>query len=369
MTAFAWLDQRTQRAGERLAQAPAHQRAEANKYTRYTALKDRAQASFEWGTKDAELLSVEAAVAQHPERMQAVLGGLATGAWADASLASAHGVVVVHLAESGEPVRLSLSGLGQGFSAPRLVVLTEPQVERRLELELLDDTDDHHLNLVIEADLAPESRLDLNLLQAQRLTGLTTTTSAVRVGRGATFNGTWLDSGSRIARHDVQVDLTERGAATRIAGLMLPGAGQHHDHHVHVRHGASETHSNQLFKGLVGRKGRSVFSGCVEVCEGAQGCSADQLSRGLLLGEGAEFDARPQLLISYDAVEASHGSSCGAMDEDALFFLRSRGLSQSDARLLMAQAFAGEVHELVATSDWVERSQTALAQRLEGLDV
>ena len=144
--------------------------------------------------------------------------------------------------------------------------------------------------------------------------------------------------------------------------------GQHHDHHVHVRHGASETHSDQLFKGLVGRKGRSVFSGCVEVCEGAQGCSADQLSRGLLLGEGAEFDARPQLLISYDAVEASHGSSCGAMDEDALFFLRSRGLSQSDARLLMAQAFAGEVHELVATSDWVERSQAALAQRLEGLD-
>ena len=92
------------------------------------------------------------------------------------------------------------------------------------------------------------------------------------------------------------------------------------------------------------------------------------MSRGLLLGESAEFDARPQLLISYDAVEASHGSSCGAMDEDALFFMRSRGLSMLQARYLMAQAFAGEVHELVDGEDLIERSYRALAHLLEGLE-
>ena len=148
--------------------------------------------------------------------MQAVLGGLATGAWAELPWRRPRrrGHAPRRVGRARTP---GLSGLGAGLWRPRLVVLTEPQVERRLELELLDDTDDHHLNLVIEAD-APESRLDLNLLQAQRLTGLTTTTSAVRVGRSATFNGTWLD-GNGIARHDVQVDLSN-GAATRIAGLV-----------------------------------------------------------------------------------------------------------------------------------------------------
>ena len=216
--------------------------------------------------------------------------------------------------------------------------------------------------------MADSSHIDLTILQDQRASGLTTTTCAVRVGESAVFNGVWIDCGSRMARHDVQVDLADQGAKTQIAGLMLPSAGQHQDHHVHVRHSASDTHSNQLFKGLVASKGRSVFTGCVEVCEGAKGCSAEQMSRGLLLGDSAEFDARPQLLISYDAVEASHGSSCGAMDEDALFFMRSRGLSMLQARYLMAQAFAGEVHELVDGEDLIERSHQALAELLEGLE-
>ena len=368
MSTHDWLDARVQRAAERLVRRPAHERAEANKYTRYTALKGRELASFEWGAQGVELHDFSAAMSAQPERMQSTLGALATGAWADASLANDYGLVVLHLSESGPALRLTLNGLGQGFSAPRLVMLTEPNVERIVEIELSDEHEDHHLNLVIEADLADSSQIDLTVLQDQRAPGLTTTTCAVRVGKSSEFNGVWLDCGSRVARHDVQVDLADSGAKTQIAGLMLPSAGQHQDHHVHVRHSASDTHSNQLFKGLVASKGRSVFTGCVEVCEGAKGCSAEQMSRGLLLGESAEFDARPQLLISYDAVEASHGSSCGAMDEDALFFMRSRGLSMLQARYLMAQAFAGEVHELIDGEDLIERSHQALEQLLEGLE-
>ena len=367
MNSYTWLDSRVQQAADRLALRPAHERVEANKYTRYTALKDRELAPFEWGGQGVELHDFSAAMEARPERMQSTFGALATGAWADASLAGDYGLVVLHLNESGPALRFTLNGLGQGFSAPRLVILTEPNVERVVEIELSDAHDDHHLNLVIEADLAVSSQVDMTILQDKRASGLTTTTCAARVGSSATFNGVWVDCGSRMARHDVQIDLADRGASTQISGLMLPSAGQHQDHHVHVRHGASNTHSNQLFKGLVASKGRSVFTGCVEVCEGATGCSAEQLSRALLLGESAEFDARPQLLISYDAVEASHGSSCGAMDEDALFFMRSRGLSLLQARYLMAQAFAGEIHELIDGKDLVERSDKALAQLLEGL--
>jgi Fe-S cluster assembly scaffold protein SufB len=362
-----WLDERCAEASARLADRPAHDRAEANKYTPYRALKQREQASFEWGAAGVELLDLSTAMIAHGDRISHTLGALATGAWADASLAGEHGLVVLDLSTSGEPIRLSLRGLEAGFSAPRLVILTQPNVHQTLEIELLDEGADHHLNLVIEVDLAQGSHVHVSVLQDQSMTGFATTTLAARIGQDATFEGVWLDCGAQLARHDVQIDLAESGATTKLSGLMLPRPGQHHDHHVHIRHSASNTHSDQLFKGLVAAKGRSIFSGCVEVCEGAQGCSADQLSRGLLMGDGAEFDARPQLLISYDAVEASHGSSCGAMDDDALFFLRSRGLSPNEARYLMAQAFAGEVHERSSASDFIERSNSALSGLLTSM--
>ena len=363
-----WLEQRCAEASARLAERPAHARAEANKYTRYRALKAREQAPFEWGSHGVDLSSFSDAMEKYGDRLRDTVGALATGAWADASLAGDHAVVVLTVATSGEPIRLSLRGLETGFSAPRLVILAEPEVERDLEIELVDEGVDHHLNLVIEADLAQGSQLRLTVLQDQSTIGFATTTLAARVGRDATFDGVWFDCGAQMARHDVQIDLVDSGATTKLSGLMLPRPGQHHDHHVHIRHSASNTHSDQLFKSLVAAKGRSVFSGCVEVCEGSQGCSADQLSRALLMGDGAEFDARPQLLISYDAVEASHGSSCGAMDDNALFFLRSRGLDPDEARFLMAQAFAGEVHERSAASDFIERSNSALSGLLSSMN-
>ena len=368
MNAPQWLEQRCVEASARLAERPAHARSEASKYTRYRELKARDQAPFEWGSHGVELSSFSDAMLAHGDRLKDTLGALATGAWADASLACDHAVVVLIVSASGEPVRLTLRGLETGFSAPRLVVLAEPGVERGLEIELVGEDVDHHLNLVVEADLATGSQLRLTVLQDQSTIGFATTTLAARVGRDASFDGVWLDCGAQIARHDVQVDLVDSGATTKLSGLMLPRPGQHHDHHVHIRHSASNTHSDQLFKSLVAAKGRSVFSGCVEVCEGAQGCSADQLSRALLMGDGAEFDARPQLLISYDAVEASHGSSCGAMDDDALFFLRSRGLDPDEARYLMAQAFAGEVHERSSASDFIERSNGALSGLLSSMN-
>ncbi len=366
MSLPAWLQTRRDEAAERLVQSPAHARIEANKYTPYRALAERASAAFEWGAIGVELLDYAAAMAQHGERVRASLGRLARGAWADASLAGEHGLVVLYLSGSTAPIRLSLRGLGAGFSAPRLLLLTAPGSAQDVELELLDDDADHHLNLVIEADLAAESSLSLCLLQDQGGSGFATTTVAARIAACATLAGVWLDCGGQLARHDVQVDLAEQGAQADLAGLMLPRADQHQDHHIHVRHGASNTTSSQLFKALVASKGRSVFSGCVEVCEGAQGCTADQLSRGLLLGDGAEFDARPQLLISYDAVEASHGTSCGAMDEDALFFMRSRGLDDAEARALLAQGFAGEVLEQSGANEFNTRALKAVEQLVAG---
>lgn len=364
MTVPIWLQNRREAAAARLRQQPAHERQEENKYTSYRALTKRGHASFEQTDSGFDVLDHLTAILKYPNRMSSCLGALASGPWADASLSGDYKLSVLHITETGSPLRLSLRGLGQGASVPRLVILCEPETNREVEIELLDEDADHHMNLVIEVDIASNASLTFCQLQDQGRTGFATTTFAARLADNASLDAVWMDCGASMARHDVQIDLSGEGASANLSGLMLPQPDQHHDHHVHVKHGASNTASSQLFKTLVASKGRSVFSGCVEVSEGAQGCRADQLSRALLLGPRAEFDVRPQLLISFDAVEASHGSSCGAMDDDVLFFLRSRGLSAEDARYLIAQAFAAEIFNNSSSSFFADRSKSSLMQLL-----
>jgi Fe-S cluster assembly protein SufD len=237
-----------------------------------------------------------------------------------------------------------------------------------MHLDLLDDASgSHHLNLVLEADLAPSSQLELSVSQAMSSDSYVTATWAFRLAEKSNLRAVWMDFGAALARHDLQVDLAEPQARAELAGLMLPKAGQHHDQHLTLHHGAGDTHSQQLFKGLVGDQGRSVFSGRVEIKEGAEACSSHQLCRGLLLGDGAEFDARPQLLISIDAVEASHGASCGAMDEKSMFFLRSRGLDELAAKQLLAEAFAGEVIEISSDSSRSESSKEHVRSMIQAI--
>jgi Fe-S cluster assembly protein SufD len=341
---------------KRQALAPAYAAAEANKYTSFRDLKDLAAAAHELEVEGVTALSLSQALERDSSRLEAVLGRLATGPWADASLSASYSLHVLEVGAGEQPAVVRVKAKGSGVSHVRFVVLPQIGVQRDVQIMFTDDgTPGHHLNAVFEVDVAMGAALRLQVFQDHGDQGWLTATWAAKVARDARFDAVWVDQGAALSRHDIQVALNEPGAQTHLSGLMVPRSGQHHDHHVHVCHGAQSTTSRQLFKGLVGAGARSVFSGCVEVLEGAESCCADQLSRGLLLGHGAEFDARPQLLISVDAVEASHGTSCGAMDEEALFFLRSRGLDAEAAKHLLAEAFAGEVLEQLGDEGLVQR--------------
>jgi Fe-S cluster assembly protein SufD len=165
----------------------------------------------------------------------------------------------------------------------------------------------------------------------------------VEVAEGGSYRLVSLLAGGAVSRVDVDVRLVGPRATAELHGLVVLGGAQHADHHVTLRHDAPSCASRQAFRALVGGRARSVFTGRVVVRRGADGTDAAQEHRALLLSDQAVVNARPQLEIHTDDVKASHGAAVGALDEEALFFLRQRGLDEAQARRLLVGAFADAV--------------------------
>ncbi|MBQ0077558.1 MAG: SufD family Fe-S cluster assembly protein [Bacteroidales bacterium] len=139
------------------------------------------------------------------------------------------------------------------------------------------------------------------------------------------------------------VSLDGRGASLDIAGLYICKGESRLRLKVDVRHNACGCTSRQLFKGLVADQAKAVFDGLVYVAHGAQKTSAAQESHAILLSAGAVAENRPQLEIYADDVECSHGATCGQLNDDELFYMRSRGIPEDEARRLQILSFLSPV--------------------------
>ena len=154
--------------------------------------------------------------------------------------------------------------------------------------------------------------------------------------------------GARLARVEIGASLEAPGASVLMNGLFNAGSGQHLDHQTRIDHRAPHTTSEELFKGLAGGDGRGVFRGQVIVRPDAQKISARQASHNLLLSADAEIDTKPELEIYADDVSCAHGATVGQLDDAALFYLRSRGVPEAEARALLVFGFTQEVVEQVS---------------------
>jgi Fe-S cluster assembly protein SufD len=168
-------------------------------------------------------------------------------------------------------------------------------------------------------------------------------------------------------RNDIDVTLAQRGASAELFGLLLVPAAQHVDDHVSVDHAAPDTQSEQVFRALVGRRGRGVFNGRVVVRPNAQRIDARQSSDNLLLGEQAEIDAKPELEIYADDVKCSHGTTVGELDTEQLFYLRARGIGETEARELLTLAFAATIVERIGVPSVREPIAAAVGKALAAL--
>ncbi|HEX9945068.1 MAG TPA: Fe-S cluster assembly protein SufD [Thermoanaerobaculia bacterium] len=153
--------------------------------------------------------------------------------------------------------------------------------------------------------------------------------------------------GGALVRNDVNAVLDGEGIDCILNGLYLLNGSQFVDNHMRVEHAKPHCASHELYKGVLDGKARSVFNGLIHVHPGAQKTDAKQSNRNLLLSRDAVANSNPQLEIYADDVKCTHGSTVGQLDEDAVFYLRSRGIGAEAARSLLTYAFASDIVERI----------------------
>ena len=152
-----------------------------------------------------------------------------------------------------------------------------------------------------------------------------------------------LDIGGKLIRNDPEIEIGSADTDVEIAGLYVAGQDQHIDNHVRVDHRKGPARSVQEYRGILAGRCRCVWNGKAIVHEGADGTDAEQSNHNLLLSDHAEIDAKPELEIYADEVKCSHGTTVGQLDDDALFYLRSRGLDEQEAARALTRAFGAGI--------------------------
>jgi Fe-S cluster assembly protein SufD len=188
-------------------------------------------------------------------------------------------------------------------------------------------------------------------------------TVAVEAGRDARYRSTSFALGAGPARVDLGVRLAGPGAECRLHGLYVPDGRRMVDHHTSIDHLVPRTTSHQLYKGILADRSRAVFNGMIHIHEGAQQSVAEQHNPNLVLSPDALVNSNPQLRIHADDVKCRHGSTIGQMDGDKLFYLRSRGLSEPEAAMLLVTAFTSEILEAIGVTEVRETLTAEVARR------
>jgi Fe-S cluster assembly protein SufD len=202
-------------------------------------------------------------------------------------------------------------------------------------------------NSVTEILVGEEAKVDYYKIQREANEAFHIGTTQIELKRAAIFNSVSISFGARLSRHNVNVRLSEEGAVCDLNGLYLGSGEQHMDHHTLVDHPKPRGASHQLYKGILSGQASGVFSGKIFVREGAQKTDAHQNNKNLLLSEKATTDTQPQLEILADDVKCTHGAAVGQLDENAIFYLKTRGIGLEQARRILCYGFAKEVIERI----------------------
>ncbi len=189
--------------------------------------------------------------------------------------------------------------------------------------------------------------------------------AVVTLGAGAVFRQFVLGEGSRLTRIETSVSVTGEGAEVDLNGVYLASAKRHVDLTSRVTHGTPGTTTKQLVRGVARKGGRGVFQGKFMVERAAQKTDARMSHNALLLEEGAEIFAKPELEIYADDVQCAHGNTSGQLDENAVFYLRSRGIPEIEARAMITRAFLIEAVPGWLPEDVREDAEARITQWLE----
>lgn len=220
------------------------------------------------------------------------------------------------------------------------------------------------VNSTSRISLDEGAKLGYYLVQTQANDASQISSVDVNQGRSSWFGCYTLTLGGQLVRNNLRVSLQAEGAHCDMLGLYNTGGKQHVDNHTTVVHAAPHCTSRELYKGVLDQRSRAVFHGRIKVEQGAQKTDASQSNNNLLLSSNAEVDTKPQLEIYADDVKCAHGATIGQIDQNSLFYLRSRGIDEEDARALLTFAFLNEVLDEIELEPLKQLMESILAERL-----
>ncbi len=270
------------------------------------------------------------------------------------------GPAEVRLAGAVE-LRLIADGAGASNTALKVTVETDG-----LLLETYESDAASLANIDLRIEIAPGASLERIVVCESDAETVLVSQAQVTLGAGSRFEQTILTTGSRRQRIETRVQHPGQEAFVRLDGLYLNAGQTHSDITTVVEHNGVGGTTDQLIKGTVTDQARAVFQGRIVVAHGADKTDARMGHHALILSERAEVDAKPELEIYADDVACAHGNTVGALDEDALFYARQRGIPEDEARALLTEAFVGEVVDRIVHDGAREVAAAWVADRLRG---
>jgi len=276
--------------------------------------------------------------------------------------------VVIHVAAGVDAGTCSAQWATSGLNPDRLgnfrlLILLEEDAR----LEFRDEHRGRHLNLLMQASLARGSELRHVRIQNDMQDSVLLTFSDIHQAENSSYSYHGFEIGGGLVRHEMRCTLAGTGAQADLNGAFVLSDERHVDHHLCVDHAAPSCSSGQFFRGVLDGHSRGVFNGKALIRPGADGSSVRQSNANLLLSDAAEMDTKPELEIYADDVEASHGATVGQLDEQSIFYLRSRGIAEPDARRMLTTAFCRAVSSRLPDRSLADQVGEMLDAAMAGL--
>jgi Fe-S cluster assembly protein SufD len=277
--------------------------------------------------------------------------------------------VFLHIARGAtieKPIHLLFISRGESTPAaahPRVLAVIEDNAEATLVESYVGSGEKYLTNAVTEIVCGQDCRIDHCKLQQESTSAFHTAAMNVVIGRQTQFVSQAINVGALVSRNDLSVKLDGPGAYATLNGLVLLEGEQHCDNHTLLDHAKPDCPSHELYKHVLADSASAVFKGQIYVNQMAQRTNAKQSSKSLLLSDKAMMNSMPALEIYADDVKCTHGSTIGPIDEDMVFYARSRGISDEAARHLLTYAFAADVTRRIKVAPVRRRIENVLAAR------
>lgn len=271
--------------------------------------------------------------------------------------------------ELQQPVHvLHITSGGGQLIQPRDLILVDDDVKAEIIFEhVAADAGSSLVNIVREFALGEGASLTVHKIQHESNGPAHICQESVRIDAKGHFSIDTTTLEGSLVRNDLNISLAGPEAHAELNGVYLVNGTTHCDNHTYIGHDVPDCTSDELYKGIIAEKGTGVFNGKVYVKQDAQRTRAYQSNANILQGDDARIFTKPELEIYADDVKCSHGCTIGRLDEKGLFYLRSRGVSEAEARRMLSHAFMTDVLERITNEDWRKHLAGLIDAKLETL--